>query len=1003
MSKNRIFGRASLWRQTALAAALTMSLSGVVQAQSNASGVIFGRAESAIGATVHLESVDTGLVRDVTVDSSGRYRASSLPVGRYKVSLIKDGATLESRNDVAVQVGTGTDVTFGGSSTANAQNLEGIQVIGNALPAIDVSSVDSRTVLTSEQLAKVPVARNVTAAALLAPGTVAADSRYGNAASFGGASAAENQFYINGFSVTNSLTGLGLAQLPFDAIDQQQVLTGGYGAEYGRSTGGVVNIITKRGTNEWKGSVAAFWTPEFGRADPRNIIQPSNNSLYQYRNDNKNWVTEYSAAIGGPLIKDKLFLYATGDFQKTDGKIVAGAPSSSGNSNVAYIDAKTTRWLAKVDWNITDSHILELTGFSDKTNETDQIYNYSYNTKTSGSKLGTVDYKNLDRTGANASPGGTYYIGKYTGYLTDNLTVSALYGRSNTEHVQDPIGVSGGACPYITGTIKSPDGTISNAPHCFLAGGSVIAPGAEDKTHGWRLDVEYRIGGHDLRVGVDNQTLESYAGTFYEDNQRYTYAQAPANGVIQSRGIQFPTGTLNYVDARVFQAAADVRVKQEAQFAEDHWQINDRWLAYIGLRNEQFSNYNGGGDVYAKQRHQLAPRLGLTWDVFGDSTFKVFANAGRYHLAVPANVAIRGASASLYSSQYGTFTGVDPTTGAPIGFVPYGNVVYLNNANNTTPDPRTVAAKGLGAYYQDEYILGFEKQLAPNWTFGAKAIYRNLKNIIDDMCDTRPFEAYAQRNGIDMTNAVLNGCYLFNPGKGNNFLVDTTGNGDFREFKLTKKDLGFPDLKRKYLALDMFLEHQFSDKWYGKLQYTLSHSFGNSEGLLKSDIGQADPSVTQDWDAPELMWGANGSLPNDRRHQIKAYGWYQMNEEWLFGANVAIYSGRPKNCIGVYPPDPIDYGEAYFYCDGHFASRGSAGRTPWSWQLDLSGQWSPAFADHKLSFTADVFNVFNKQEVLSRQDLGETDPGVKDPVYNRPIGFQQARSVRLGVKYDFSL
>jgi len=57
----------------------------------------------------------------------------------------------------------------------------------------------------------------------------------------------------------------------------------------------------------------------------------------------------------------------------------------------------------------------------------------------------------------------------------------------------------------------------------------------------------------------------------------------------------------------------------------------------------------------------------------------------------------------------------------------------------------------------------------------------------------------------------------------------------------------------------------------------------------------------------------------------------------------------------------------------------------------------------KLSFTADVFNVFNKQEVLSRQDLGETDPGVKDPVYNRPIGFQQARSVRLGVKYDFSL
>lgn len=994
------FGSHASWRRTALSVALSLGLTGVALAQSNASGVIFGQVQADAGSSIRLENVDTGLSREIAVDQNGRYRAASLPVGKYKVTLIKSGTAVDTRDNVSVQVGTGTDVSFVSTAAAsNARNLEGVSVIASALPAIDVSSVDSRTVLTSEQLEKVPVARNVTAAALLAPGVVLGDSRYGNVGSFGGASAAENQYYINGYSVTNSLTGIGLAQLPFDAIDQQQVLTGGYGAEYGRSTGGVVNIITKRGTNEWKGSAVAYWIPEALRASPRSIVQPSNNTLYQYRNNNTSWTTEYAASMGGPLVKDKLFVYATADLLKQNGQIVAAGPDKAGNSTENFYDLKTTRWLAKVDWNITDNNIVEFTGFSDKSNENDQIYSYNYNTHASGTRMGSINLKNYDG-GAGATPGGEYYIGKYTGYVTDNLTITALYGNSTSEHVQDPVSTSGSACPYVTGTYVS-GGAVFNPPKCYLVG-TVLAPGAKDKTHGGRLDFEYRLGSHDLRVGLDDQTLESYSGTAYEADQRYSYAKAPASLTVPSRHLVFPAGTTNLVDYRVFRAAANVKVEQEAQYVEDHWQVSDSWLAYLGLRNEQFSNFNGDGDVYAKQRHQLAPRLGLSWDVFGDSSFKVYANAGRYHLAVPSNVAIRGASASLYSSQYGTFTGIDPT-GKPIGFVPYGDLVYLNAEDGTTPDPRTVAAKGLGAYYQDEYILGFDKTLGTDWTFGAKAIYRDLKNIIDDMCDSRPFEKYAARNNIDLTDAVINGCYLFNPGKGNNFLVDVTGNGDFREFKLTKDDLGFPDLKRKYLALDMYLEHRFNDQWYGKVEYVLAHSFGNSEGLLKSDIGQRDPSVTQDWDAPELMVGANGPLPNDRRHQFKAYGWYEFNKEWLFGANMLVNSGRPKNCIGVTPDDPINYGEAYFYCDGHYNSRGSEGRTPWTYQLDLSAQWTPAFANHQLSFTADVFNVFNKQDVLSRQDLGETAPGTKDPVYNRPISFQAPRYLRFGVKYDFSL
>jgi hypothetical protein len=985
-------------RRTALAAALGLSLtSGVVLAQSNSSGVIFGRTAAGPGTTVHIENTNTGLTRDIVVDADGRYRASSLPVGRYKVSLERDGQVVQTRDDVRVNIGTGTDVSFAeAASASNAETLEGVQVVASALPAIDVSSVDSRTVLTSEQLQKVPVARNVTAAALLAPGTVQGDSRYGNVASFGGASAAENQYYINGYAVTNPLTGIGLTSLPFNAIDQEQVYTGGYGAEYGRSTGGVVNIVTKRGGNTWKAGAQALWEPRALRDSPRDIYL-KDGSLYSDRSNNKSWTTQYSAYVGGPLVKDRLFIYLTGDFIKSEGQ----AGNSVGTNTSVDTDAKTTRWLGKVDWNITDNHILELTAFSDKTSETDQVYGYDVDAGRTG-QLGTVKLKNFDG-GANATPGGEVYVGKYTGYITDNLTINALYGHSESDHAQTLISATGMECPYITGSYTGADGSTVFPPSCYLSAQQLV-PGAKDKTNGWRFDVEYRLGDHDFRVGLDNQTLESYSGRYYSADQRYSYHSAPASGTISGRpDIQFPPGTLGYVDFRIFRAAAPVKVEQEAQYIEDHWQITDRWMAYIGLRNEQFKNFNGDGAVYVQQRHQLAPRLGVSWDVFGDSTLKVYANAGRYHLAVPANVAIRGASAQLYSSQYGTFAGVDPVTGAPIGFVPYGQTYYLNAADGSTPDPRTVAAKGLGAYYQDEYILGFDKQLASDWTFGAKATYRKLKNIIDDMCDSRPFQRYADRNGIDISNADIPGCSLFNPGKGNDFLVDVDGNGNYQTFKLTKEDLGFPDLKRGYYSLELYLEHQFSQQWYGKIDYTFSRSYGNSEGMLKSDIGQLDPSVTQDWDAPELMIGANGPLPNDRTHQLKAYGFWQMNPEWLFGANLAVASGRPKNCIGVAPGDPIQYGEAYFYCGGQVAPRGSRGRLPWTYQLDLNAEYRPAWADHKLAFTAQVFNVFTQQRTLSQVDGGETDTDVADPNFERTISYQTPRYVQVGARYDFSL
>ncbi|MEV8521046.1 TonB-dependent receptor [Dyella marensis] len=997
-------GYAAACRRTALAIALGMSLAGTAMAQSNASGVIFGRSAEA-GSTIHIENLDTGLARDIAVDADGRYRAGSLPVGRYKVTVQKDGKTLDTRDNVQVALGSGVDVSFTGAATASAsgaQTLEGIQVIGNALPAIDVSSVDSRTVLTSEQLQKLPLARNVTAAALLAPGVVSGDARYGNVASFGGSSASENQYYINGYSVANALTGLGFVSLPFDAIDQQQIYTGGYGAEYGRSTGGVISIVTKRGGNTWKGGVGMYVTPQYFRQQPRSIYR-ENGVLYQYRGDNKSSSTQYTGYISGPLIKDKLFLYAAGDFTSTKGPTISPFTTPQDSKETS----KATKYLAKIDWNITDSHIVELTALSDKTNTDRSIYGYNYQTLQQSSYLGTDKLKNAASL-AGSEPGGDVYIGKYTGYITDDLTVNALYGTSKTDHVRNLAYASNPNCPWITDSRR---GITNPIVGCGLVNGTVLNAGAKDKTHGWRLDVEYRLGSHDLRAGLDTQTLESTSGNIYEGGYRWVYRNA---GTVPGRpDVVPPPGAQYYVEQRLFETGASVKVEQEAQFIEDRWQVSDRWLAYLGLRNEQFKNLNGAGEVYVKQRHQLAPRLGLTWDVFGDSSFKVYANAGRYHLAIPSNVAIRGASASTYYSQYYSYTGV-AANGEPTGLTPLGNRFYLNGEDGTTPDPRTVAAQGLKAYYQDEYILGFDKTIGNDWAYGAKLTMRKLKSSIDDFCDSRPFEKYAARNNIDISNASIAGCYLFNPGQSNTFMVDVNGQGNFVPFKLTKDDfttpagVAFPDLKRKYYSLDLYLEHQFSNRWYGRVDYTFSRSYGNSEGQLKSDIGQLDPSVTQDWDAPEIMQFTNGPLPNDRTHQLKAYGYFQMNPEWLFGANLAVASGRPKNCIGVDPVDAIGYGASYFECDLQPSPRGSQGRLPWTWRLDLNTEYRPAWADHKLAFTANVFNVFGSQKETAIIEVAETGSiaagkPIKSDDYRRAVAYQTPRYFQFGVRYDFSL
>jgi TonB-dependent receptor-like protein len=1009
----------NLPRRKLLSVALLTGLGATtaVQAQSTV-GTIYGTVSAGANTTVVLDS-NSGVHREIGVDSGGRYTASQLPVGTYTVSLKREGAVVDSRKNIQLTVGGSTDVSFLAASAANAQDLGVVNVSAAALPAIDVTTVDSRTVITSEQLARLPLGRNAEAIAKLAPGVAQNTGNFVSATSgqqlvsFGGASATENAYYINGFNTTDPFNLAGGVTLPYGAIDQQEVYTGGYSAQYGRSDGGVINQVGKRGTNEWHFGAQVLWEPEFARANQANIYYnngypglyltpskpvPASGTLDVPRADNHNWVTTVNVYAGGPLIKDKLYMFVAAEYERDQGYTVNPIGTGNAAQNQRY---NNPRLYAKLDWNITDSNILEITGAEDHREGSGTYYAYDYVNRSRGAVTGPMD---------NTKQGGKLGIIKYTSYITDNLTIDALVGKLKTVNYDQPgfydpnlILVNNAQLQNPAYTGGSPTGIANNQV------GALQDPGQGNLLENFRFNVTYHWGDHTLVGGIDNQISRANSIGTQAPGPGYYWAFGQTNPNLSPAGGVPPTiGFANgaegyYVSKNVSYHLSSVREVQRAQYLEDSWQVSDRWLVKLGVRSDQFQVYNPAGESFIKERKpQWAPRLGVSWDVNGDASFKVFANAGRYYLAMPLNPAAGAAAGYIETQQYYTYGGIDPATGNPTNLTQISGPVSANNSYGQPPDPRTVTAKGLSAENQDEYILGMTHTMGPQYIWGLKGTFRKLNNAIDDFCDVNRVTSAAEATGIDV--ASTNSCYLINPGRANTFtLIDSAGNA--RDITLSNKDLGFNGLKRRYYSLEGFMEHPFDGTWYGKIDYTFSRSYGNTEGENRSDLLQLAGSASEDWDNSYIMVGSNGRQNNDHTHVLKLYGFYQLNPAWQVSANLLVQSGQPRNCLGAYGPDftdPVNYGNNYHFCNGQISPPGSHGSLPWIHPLDLGVTYRPGFGESKLAFSMNIFNVLNEQRA-TYNIANSTAGGNSTPNYNfwTPFLRETPRYARFAVNYDF--
>ncbi|MBO9707693.1 MAG: TonB-dependent receptor [Caulobacter sp.] len=1051
--------------------AVATAIPTLASAQDYTSGNVAGTVEDASGAPIAGATVTIvsgqGTTRTLTTGSDGTFFSPALQAGVYKATISANGFDTVSNQVLSVVAGGSNKFVF----TLQAPGSVSEVVVSATRKVQDFSRTDTGLVVDVQEVAsRVPLGRSINSAVLLSPGTSSADAsiaangvrRNQSAVTVSGTSAAESVYYINGLNVTDQRTFLGYSDLPFEAIQSVDVKTGGYQAEFGRGTGGVVNIVTRSGSNDFHFGASTQWTPNSLRGKRGTAYAPGgNNSVGQqvYNQYAKADTNEQTIWASGPILEDHIFAFLlyNARYTSTKGPVSYANPTTVNGTqlNTKYNDP---RWFGKFDFVLNENHRIEATIFSDASTTDYAPLNFSRATGQATAPLNRYWQES----------GGLNQIYKYTGVFTDWFTLSALYGKIDSDYKDyGPNIEMPGILDY---------GALGGANATGGRQGGPFNLEGKDERKTYRVDGDFYfklIGDHHLKVGYDREDLVSSALSAYSGGALY-YAYAQEDCPVGA-------GTFGCVEKLTFANVGNFKAQQSAWYAQDSWQLTPTFSLQLGVRADIYDYKNSSGQSYIKIDNQYAPRIGFNWDPFGKGDDKIYGSMGDYYLPIATNTSIRASSGEIYTDQYFqttrsaacvtsascgslTLNGFYPTMGAQIGATD-----YLSPPGG--PDPQAVTERDLKPMYEREFVLGYEHKfregVLADWKAGVRYINRNLKSTIEDTAIGDAVARYCIRtnNATCVTAAgdtptsdaaSFSGVFpyvLINPGNAATVYVDlqgdakTTGTGAANPaynpqwINLTAADLNLPDVKRKYQAVEFTFERPFDGKWGVQGSYVWAKSRGNYEGAVKSDVGQTDTSITQDFDHNANTVGAYGNLPNDRRHTFKVFGTWSPVERLMIGSNVTVQSGRPYGCIGYLPQsiDPLAPNSgtpSAWYCPtgtptgataGSLAAqlaavgatnaqynsvltpRGSVGHTDWTYQVDLSLAYKLMESETRgnLTATLDVFNLFDGKAVTRVVEQGEVRTsagaikGVRAPFYGLPRTYQAPRTVRIGLKYAF--
>jgi hypothetical protein len=1001
-----------------------------LQAQDITKGSIAGVVKDASGAVVPGAAVKLTSPfgdRDTTTNSAGTYSFQNLTAGPgYNVTVTQPGFSTATEQHLTVGINA---TTTGDISLEVGTAAQTVDVTADST-AIDMSTTSSGANIDENLFRQVPVGRNISAVMAMAPGV--SDSVGAGAAnpSINGASGLENEYIIDGANTTDpGFGGFGTYSrvygplgngINFDFVQEVQVQTGGFEAQYGEALGGVINVVTKSGTNQFHGDVFGYFQPqqfEATRTDANPLLVTKYDFLVHQAS------TDYGADGGGYILKDKLFWY--GGFNPLINSNYREADPFFANYALGVIDRKITTYdyTAKIDYNLGSKHQFEGSVFGDPSH-TPMTFNNSVSTVPRLNSNGTTNPVDTS-VESKLNFGTRTWTARYNGTLTPNWALTVNYSNYYNSYTNTPL-QNGYEIIDTTAVTEGTGGQVTYGGIGFNeASESKVNQLAASSTHIFRF-----FGGHTIQYGYQ------FEDDVYNDLYLYTGApfQLPnlpalgpaagqtVNGAEFTREHENPNDpnspiVLNFTRGLYSSPVVSTDTRYQSGYVQDAWTFG-RFTFKPGLRFEQQSLI--GVSSHYVFTHNWAPRLGFIVDPFNDHKTKIYASYGRFFEKVPLDIAVRALSLQL------SLTGAlyqDPGPGqqpnlSPSNYISGGQIAF----QGSPADLEQVAA-GSGAEFQDEITGGYEHEFAHNLTFTGRFVYRDLRRIVEDMSGVNVTQALAGVPQIYVVGNPSRALDIFQnvfpctSGPNCNTAVGYTNFANGTPNGADGIPDGFPNPSRIYKSGEFIVSKRFSNvQFYGS--YVLSKLYGNYQGSYRSDNGQNDPNLNTMFDftnSDGRLTGQDipGVLPSDRRHQFKLFGNY-MWHGFNLGASWLPTSGTPITDFLAHPAYE-NAGELPVCPDGTFTCpggpRGAFGRTAWTFDFNLHGDYTVKVGERmRVKFVADLFNVFNEQKIIRVDQFSQLTGGVTNPDFLLP-GLNQFHltsgpyenpfNARLAVRFEF--
>ena len=987
---------------TTLAVLLTLGLS-MAQIPT---GRIVGRVTDAEGAPLPGVSITcdstrmVGLANAVT-DETGTYRLFSLPSGMFSVRFTLPGFKTLTRREIVVQLEQTLTLNVQLEQSALAEE---ITVVGQS-PLIDVKSTTKGSTMTKEVFMQLPRNRSFDGLLSTVPGVQYEPNQGG--LSVDGASGTENMWYIDGTNVNGIHVGLRNQSIVMEQLDEVKVTASGYNAEFGGSMGGVVNVISRSGGNTFHGDAFGYYNNnklwmqgkdrDYLRLDPyaypyiaEYVNADDLNDFYdggKNRDDYQRFEGVFN--FSGYAVKDVLWFF--GSFNPVYGRTYADRWFRSDPVNLSqakfandvshdprqgrqlysgfYSESWNYNWQAKLtaapfkgmrialsavsNWSQSRGSIPSLAGTSN------QAYSYfpdwQFSPGNTKGKQAGFTYPNMSGAAViDYTVSNNFLINLRGGYFRTNTTDQQLFvpgtsysfGRSNMTlfpeipaNLRHDQGWSNGAATtktqkYIMSKIS---GNLDFTFYMNLAG-----------EHAWKAGVQYIRLGEDVKSAPESPRVTIYWNDYYD--------------LPDGRRIQ---GTYGYYTIRgdwvsAYGSIWDIASNNWAIYLQDSWTIGQKLTLNLGVRTE--SEYIPSLDMFQPDvkpikfgfDQKLAPRLGIVYDFFGDSSLKIFGSFGVYYDVMKLYMAEGAYGGFLWWSSIYELNDWDFTKIAASGKIDDKESQTVNgiNPHRASWNDRTTSwdttDPNLKPVAQSELSFGAEKKVSEEISFSARLVYKHLLQTIEDV-------GILEKNEFGGESEQY---YIANPGMG--WVLPVSKGGKFED-----RFWESPKAKREYYGINLALEKRFSNNWQGGINYTWSRMTGNYGGLSSSDEGgRNSPNVERYWDLFYERYDLHGRpldgvLPSDRTHYIKAYGSYAFPFGVTAGLTAYGRSGLPRSTSILMSRMPI-YPENYF---------DTGQRTPFTLYADMFLEYNLRIAKkYTVSLNATIFNITNTSTILTYVD-----------------------------------